>query len=214
MYGEEGYVYQLFAPLPEFDGYRPALGAWIVGDTSAGLGIRETVGLVTDDGAAFVPHRIPTGGSFVNVALISLALDWRRDRHRHRRDPALRRARRAADAARLLRRRPHHARPAQPQVRAGAPNAVIVTAAGMVSMAFIVVVVDLHLVRRAAGGLLATLIFGLVGIVAQVCGVRLLEWVTGIDIGKVLAAERVQAQACLVGAAHVALGLVVAVAIL
>ena len=29
-----------------------------------GLGIRETVGLVTDDGAAFVPHRIPlTEGS-------------------------------------------------------------------------------------------------------------------------------------------------------
>ncbi len=59
VYGEEGYVYQLFAPLPEFDGYRPALGAWVVGDTAAGLGIRETAGLVTDDGAAFVPHRIP-----------------------------------------------------------------------------------------------------------------------------------------------------------
>jgi glutathionylspermidine synthase len=59
VYGEEGYVYQLFDPLPEFDGHRPALGAWVVGDTSAGLGIRETVGLVTDDGAAFVPHRIP-----------------------------------------------------------------------------------------------------------------------------------------------------------
>ena len=59
VYGEEGYVYQLFDPLPEFDGFRPALGAWIVGDTAAGLGIRETVGLVTDDGAAFVPHRIP-----------------------------------------------------------------------------------------------------------------------------------------------------------
>jgi glutathionylspermidine synthase len=52
-------VYQLFDPLPEFDGFRPALGAWIVGDEAAGLGIRETVGLVTDDGAAFVPHRIP-----------------------------------------------------------------------------------------------------------------------------------------------------------
>jgi len=48
-------------PLPEFDGFRPALGAWIVGDESAGLGIRETTGLVTDDGAAFVPHRIPEG---------------------------------------------------------------------------------------------------------------------------------------------------------
>jgi glutathionylspermidine synthase len=59
VYGEEGYVYQLFSPLPEFDGYRPALGAWVVGDAAAGLGIRETVGLVTDDGAAFVPHRIP-----------------------------------------------------------------------------------------------------------------------------------------------------------
>ncbi|RZS45180.1 glutathionylspermidine synthase [Herbihabitans rhizosphaerae] len=59
VYGEEGYVYQAFDPLPEFDGYRPALGAWIVGDLAAGLGIRETAGLVTDDGAAFVPHRIP-----------------------------------------------------------------------------------------------------------------------------------------------------------
>lgn len=59
VYGEEGYVYQAFDPLPEFDGFRPALGAWIVGDGSAGLGIRETAGLVTDDGAAFVPHRIP-----------------------------------------------------------------------------------------------------------------------------------------------------------
>jgi glutathionylspermidine synthase len=59
VYGQEGFVYQAFDPLPEFDGYRPALGAWIVGDSAAGLGIRETAGLVTDDGAAFVPHRIP-----------------------------------------------------------------------------------------------------------------------------------------------------------
>ena len=59
VYGEEGYVYQLLDPLPEFDDLRPALGAWIVGDSAAGLGIRETAGLITDDGAAFVPHRIP-----------------------------------------------------------------------------------------------------------------------------------------------------------
>ncbi|GAA2989518.1 glutathionylspermidine synthase family protein [Actinokineospora diospyrosa] len=59
VYGAEGFVYQAFDPLPEFDGYRPALGAWIIGDHAAGLGIRETAGLVTDDGAAFVPHRIP-----------------------------------------------------------------------------------------------------------------------------------------------------------
>jgi glutathionylspermidine synthase len=58
VYGREGYVYQLFDPLPDFDGYRPALGAWVVGDEAAGLGIRETAGLITDDGASFVPHRI------------------------------------------------------------------------------------------------------------------------------------------------------------
>ncbi|MCP2237680.1 Glutathionylspermidine synthase [Prauserella halophila] len=58
VYGAEGYTFQAFDPLPEFDGYRPALGAWMVGDNAAGLGIRETAGLVTDDGAAFVPHRI------------------------------------------------------------------------------------------------------------------------------------------------------------
>jgi glutathionylspermidine synthase len=59
VYGEEGYVYQLLDPLPQFDDMRPALGAWIVGDEAAGLGIRETSGLITDNGAAFVPHRIP-----------------------------------------------------------------------------------------------------------------------------------------------------------
>jgi glutathionylspermidine synthase len=58
VYGEEGFVYQLFDPLPEFDGFRPVLGAWVVGDTAAGLGIRESTGLVTDDGAAFVPHLV------------------------------------------------------------------------------------------------------------------------------------------------------------
>ncbi|AUS78685.1 glutathionylspermidine synthase [Actinoalloteichus sp. AHMU CJ021] len=59
VYGDEGFVYQMLDPLPEFDGMRPVLGAWVVGDESAGLGIRESAGLVTDDGAAFVPHRIP-----------------------------------------------------------------------------------------------------------------------------------------------------------
>jgi glutathionylspermidine synthase len=58
-YGEEGYVYQAFHPLPEFDGQHPVLGAWIVGDEAAGLGIRESAGLVTDQMSSFVPHVIP-----------------------------------------------------------------------------------------------------------------------------------------------------------
>ncbi|MFI9554593.1 glutathionylspermidine synthase family protein [Nonomuraea endophytica] len=57
-YGAEGYVYQGFEALPVFDGQRPVLGAWVVADESAGLGIRETTGYITDDTSSFVPHRI------------------------------------------------------------------------------------------------------------------------------------------------------------
>lgn len=57
-YGREGYVFQGFEALPEFDGQRPVLGAWMVADEAAGLGIRETTGLITDDTSSFVPHRI------------------------------------------------------------------------------------------------------------------------------------------------------------
>jgi uncharacterized membrane protein YjfL (UPF0719 family) len=99
-------------------------------------------------------------------------------------------------------------------VRAGAPNAVAVTAAGMVSMAFIVVVAIYTSGGRLAEGLLSSLIFGLLGIVVQVAGVRVLEYVTGIDIGSVLRADRFVPSAAVVSAAHLALGLVVAVAIL
>jgi hypothetical protein len=99
-------------------------------------------------------------------------------------------------------------------VQDGLPNAVLVTAAGMISMAFIVVVAIYGATGSLVEGLLATLIYGLVGIIAQVGGVRLLEWVTGIDIGAALKAEQLQPQAVVVAAAHVALGLVVAVAVL
>ncbi|KAB2345645.1 glutathionylspermidine synthase family protein [Actinomadura rudentiformis] len=58
-YGAEGFVFQEFCPLPDFDGEHPVLGAWVVHDESAGLGIRETSGLITDDTSSFVPHRIP-----------------------------------------------------------------------------------------------------------------------------------------------------------
>ncbi|WP_018655102.1 glutathionylspermidine synthase family protein [Actinomadura flavalba] len=57
-YGREGFVFQEFSALPEFDGQHPVLGAWVVADESAGLGIRETAGLITDDTSSFVPHRV------------------------------------------------------------------------------------------------------------------------------------------------------------
>lgn len=99
-------------------------------------------------------------------------------------------------------------------VRDGLPNSVIVTAAGMVSMAFIVVTAITTASGDLTEGILAALIYGLIGIIAQVAAVRLLEWVTGIRIGAVLAAPDLEPEVWVVAAAHVALGLVVAVAIL
>jgi hypothetical protein len=99
-------------------------------------------------------------------------------------------------------------------VREGRPNSVVVTAFGMVSMALIVVTAIYTSSGALLEGLLQTLVFGLVGIVAQVGAVRLLEWVMRIDVGAVLAAERVQAQSFVVGAAHLTIGLVVAFAII
>ncbi|MEU9921149.1 glutathionylspermidine synthase family protein [Streptomyces griseoluteus] len=54
----EACCYQALAPLPVFDGNHVVLGAWVVGDEAAGLGIRESSGLITDSYARFLPHVI------------------------------------------------------------------------------------------------------------------------------------------------------------
>ncbi|RYD57139.1 MAG: glutathionylspermidine synthase family protein [Sphingobacteriales bacterium] len=55
-YGEEGYIYQQYAPLPYFDGNRPVIGSWLIGGQTAGIGIRESDGLITGNTSRFVPH--------------------------------------------------------------------------------------------------------------------------------------------------------------
>ncbi len=48
--------YQALHPLPDFDGNHPVLGAWVIEGQPAGLGMRESRGLITDTSARFVPH--------------------------------------------------------------------------------------------------------------------------------------------------------------
>ncbi|MFF2998343.1 glutathionylspermidine synthase family protein [Streptomyces sp. NPDC057950] len=55
---DEPCCYQELAPLPSFDGNHVVLGAWVVEDEPAGLGIRESAGLITDEYARFLPHVI------------------------------------------------------------------------------------------------------------------------------------------------------------
>jgi glutathionylspermidine synthase len=55
-YGAEGYVFQQLAPVPDFEGKRPIIGSWIIGQEAAGMGIREADGWVTGNTSRFVPH--------------------------------------------------------------------------------------------------------------------------------------------------------------
>lgn len=98
-------------------------------------------------------------------------------------------------------------------VRQGLPNAVAVTASGMLSMAFIIVIAIWQSSADLSVGLLTSLVFGFVGIVVQVLAVRGLEFVTGIDVRSTMESERFAPASLVVAAVHVALGLIVAVAI-
>ena len=98
-------------------------------------------------------------------------------------------------------------------VHRGLPNAVIVTASGLLSMAFIIVVAIFNSASDLTAGLITALIYGLLGIIVQVVAVRLLEWATRIDVGSTIESETFAPASAVVAAAHLALGLVVAVAI-
>jgi len=57
-YGEEGYVRQALHALTARDGNYPVVGAWMVGDEPAGIGLREDRSRVTKNLSRFVPHAI------------------------------------------------------------------------------------------------------------------------------------------------------------
>ncbi len=57
-YGAEGAIRQAYAPPPVFDGRHPVIGAWMVGNEAAGIGVREDETVVTRNLARFVPHII------------------------------------------------------------------------------------------------------------------------------------------------------------
>lgn len=57
-YVDGPHIRQAYHPLPIFDARHAVVGSWIVGDTAAGIGIREDTSLITQDSAFFVPHAI------------------------------------------------------------------------------------------------------------------------------------------------------------
>lgn len=51
-------IVQGYRPLPVLDGFRPIVGAWVVGRTCVGMGIREDQSRITQDLSRFKPHYI------------------------------------------------------------------------------------------------------------------------------------------------------------
>ena len=104
--------------------------------------------------------------------------------------------------------------PLRTLVMAGRPNAAAIAAAGMVSIALIVILTIYSSSGDLIQGLVGTLVFGSLGLVGQALCVRLIGLVTGIDLGRVLAAERFVPEVLVVVAAYVAFALIIATAIL
>jgi len=57
-YGKEGFIYQRLFNLPDFDGNYPVIGSWVIGQEPAGIGVRESIHLITNNQSRFVPHLI------------------------------------------------------------------------------------------------------------------------------------------------------------
>ena len=104
--------------------------------------------------------------------------------------------------------------PLRKMVDAAKPNAIIVAAAGIVSMALIVVLAIYASSGKLVEGLVGSAIFGLVGIIAQVVMMRIATIVIGIDMQALFEADEFNYESLMVAAAQFALGVVVAVAIL
>jgi len=54
--GPESYVYQQLAPMATVGGKTAVFGSWLIDGEPAGLGVRESSGLITNNTSSFVPH--------------------------------------------------------------------------------------------------------------------------------------------------------------
>lgn len=57
-YGDEGFVYQAYSPLPTFGGNHTLIGSWLVDDQPAGISVREDRQRITQDLSRYIPHII------------------------------------------------------------------------------------------------------------------------------------------------------------
>jgi glutathionylspermidine synthase len=57
-YADSPFIRQKLHPLPKFGDSYTMIGSWVVGNSAAGIGIREDNSLITKDSSRFLPHII------------------------------------------------------------------------------------------------------------------------------------------------------------
>lgn len=55
-YGGLPSVFQQFCPLPQFSQLYTLVGSWVIGGKAAGIGIRESMTLISENRSRFIPH--------------------------------------------------------------------------------------------------------------------------------------------------------------
>jgi glutathionylspermidine synthase len=57
-YSAHPHIIQAYHALPDFDGFRPVIGAWVIGTDCVGMSVREDRSRITQDLSRFKPHFI------------------------------------------------------------------------------------------------------------------------------------------------------------
>lgn len=57
-YGAEGFICQALFEIPKFTGNTPVIGSWVIGQQAAGVGVRESSSVITENTSLFIPHLI------------------------------------------------------------------------------------------------------------------------------------------------------------
>lgn len=57
-YGAEGFICQALFEIPKFTGRTPVIGSWIINQEAAGIGVRESSRIITENTSCFIPHLI------------------------------------------------------------------------------------------------------------------------------------------------------------
>jgi len=94
------------------------------------------------------------------------------------------------------------------------PNATLLAACGVFAVALIVVAAIWASGGRLIEGLLSTLVFGAVGILAQVVASFVFDKLGGFDIRGLVHEPKLQPAAILLGSTHLGIGLVTAMAVI